>query len=483
MEVRRPIGGGQMTIDGYGPDTVGPAGYDEVVGQLLAFQPGVLDAADALVREHPRAPLARVLRAYLGLMSTEADDARAARAGFLPWLAAADLSDLYPRERAHVAAAAAWLDGDMATAGTTLRELTRLWPRDPLALMVGHQIDFLRGDAVALRDRVGGALDAWRADEPGYGYLLGMYAFGLEETGDYGHAEEVGRAAVELRAADVWAIHAVVHTYEMRSRFGNGVRYLDERRADWTTGNFLNVHNSWHYCLYLLEAGDVPRVLEIYDAVIDNTAEQQVAMEMLDAAALLWRLYLAGVDLTPRWRILADAWAPKMGRAHYAFNDMHAAMSYVGAGRIGDARRLVTAREAYVADPFLDGETNHAMTRDVGLPVLAAVLAYGTGDYDTVVDLLYPIRYRFNEFGGSHAQRDALQKTLVEAALRAERLEIARELLSERIALRPCSPFNWLGRARLAERVGDLASAAAARGRAGQEIKASGLAEGPGPVA
>jgi tetratricopeptide (TPR) repeat protein len=472
-----------MTVDGYGPDTANPAGYDDVVNQLLAFQPGVLEAADALVAEHPAAPMARVLRAYLGLLGTEPDDARAARDDFLPWLAGHGVADLLPRERAHVRATTAWLDGDMAGAARVLRELSQLWPRDPLALAVGHQIDFFRGDATALRDRIGGALGAWREEEPGHGFLLGMYAFGLEESGDYERAEEVGRAAVQVRASDVWAIHAVVHTYEMRGRFGRGIRYLDERRDDWTAGNFLNVHNFWHYCLYLLEAGEVPRALEIYDAVIDNTAAQQVAMEMLDAAALLWRLHLAGVDLTPRWTVLAEAWTPKMARAHYAFNDMHAAMSYVGAGRIADAGRLVAARERYVADPTRRGETNQSMTRDVGLPVLRAVLAFGTGDYDGVVDLLYPIRYRLNEFGGSHAQRDAMQKTLVEAALRAHRYDIARTLLSERISVRPCSPFNWLGRARLAEQVGDLAAAAVARGRAGEEVKAAGLAEGPGPVA
>jgi tetratricopeptide (TPR) repeat protein len=472
-----------MTLDGHGPQPPTPAGYDDAVAQLLAFRPGVLDAADALPLERPDAPLARVLPAYLRLLGTEADDAREARDAFQPWLRTVDAADLHPRENAHVQAVSAWLDGDMSGAGRTLRALTREWPRDVLALAVGHQIDFFRGDAAALRDRIGGALGAWRGDEPEFGYLLGMYAFGLEEAGDYARARDVGDAAVARRPDDVWAIHAVVHTYEMRGHFGEGTRYLDARRADWTEGNFLNVHNFWHYCLYLLEAGETARALEIYDAVIDNTAQQQVAMEMLDAAALLWRLYLAGDDQGERWRVLADAWSPKMARAHYAFNDMHAAMSYVGAGRIGDAQRLVESRERYLADAGRTGETNHAMTRDVGLPVLRAVVAFGAGRHDEVVDLLWPIRYRLGEFGGSHAQRDAVQKTLVEAALRAHRYDIARTLLSERISLKPCSPYNWLGRARLAEQVGDLAAAAAARERAGEEIKAAGVAQGPGPVA
>ncbi|CAM5242914.1 tetratricopeptide repeat protein [Streptomyces tanashiensis] len=75
-------------------------------------------------------------------------------------------------------------------------------------------------------------------------------------------------------------------------------------------------------------------------------------------------------------------------------------------------------------------------------------------------------RRRLDEFGGSHAQRDALQKTLAEAALRSGRHDMARVLISERTALRPDSPYNWLSRARLAASVGDAARAAVARDRA-----------------
>ena len=35
---------------------------------------------------------------------------------------------------------------------------------------------------------------------------------------------------------------------------------------------------------------------------------------------------------------------------------------------------------------------------------------------------LLPIRTRVHEFGGSHAQRDAVERTLLEAAIRAGRL-------------------------------------------------------------
>jgi hypothetical protein len=91
-----------------------------------------------------------------------------------------------------------------------------------------------------------------------------------------------------------------------------------------------------------------------------------------------------------------------------------------------------------------------------------------------VVDLLHPIRHRVNEFGGSHAQRDAVQRTLLEAALRDGRRDVARVLVSERISVRPCSPYNWLKQAALAEAVGDGAAAAVARGRAGELARSGG---------
>ena len=55
--------------------------------------------------------------------------------------------------------------------------------------------------------------------------------------------------------------------------------------------------------------------------------------DMVDASALLWRLYLRGIDVSERWQPLADDWAPFAEDGFYPFNDVHAAMAFVGAGR------------------------------------------------------------------------------------------------------------------------------------------------------
>jgi tetratricopeptide (TPR) repeat protein len=447
------------------------AHYDRAVDELLHFRAEVVAASDAALAEDPTFPMGAALRGYLGLLTTEATDAAAAReylAGYQP------PSSLLPREKAHIDAVQLLAAGNFHGAGQALRELTVEYPRDALALLVGHQIDFFTGDAATLRDRVGAALSSWHPDDQHYPNVLGMYAFGLEEAGHYDRSEDVGREAVERDRRDVWGIHAVVHTYEMQGRFGDGIRYLDARLDDWSTDTFFNVHNWWHYGLYALEAQNVGRALEIYDTVLHGPKSTGVAMELLDAAALLWRLELAGVGEPRRMAELAEGWQPIMAEPFYSFNDAHAVMAYVGSGQFVLAEGLIANRVEWLRTAH-PGVSNHEMTARVGLPVCQALLAFGRGQYEQVVELLYPIRGRVNEFGGSHAQRDAVYKTLVEAALRSGRAPLARALVSERLNVRPCSPYNWLKQAEVARALGDEGAAVAA-GRHAEALVADAIA-------
>ena len=409
--------------------------------------------------------MGRLLGAYLGLMSTEEGAVSQAREALGRYAAPdADESALQPRERAHLAAARRWIGGDMAGAGALLGAISIEYPTDLLALSAGHQIDFFRGDAIDLRDRIGRALGAWRGEDPRTGFLYGMYAFGLEECNQYGQAADAGSRAVDANPDDVWGIHAVVHTYEMRGDIPHGVLFMRDRRADWAGGNFLNVHNAWHYALYLLQADDVAGALGVYDTVLHHGQSDDVALELLDATALLWRLYLEGTPAGGRWRPLAEAWARILAPGFYPFNDMHAIMAFVGTGELDRAREVVSALERVVAegDPKTTG---WVMTSAVGLPVCRSLLHFGTGLYDLVLTELMPIRTRVHQFGGSHAQRDAVERTLLEAAIRAGRTDLASALVSERLANRECSTYAWSKRALLLARGGDTAGAAAATAR------------------
>jgi tetratricopeptide (TPR) repeat protein len=429
--------------------------FDRAVGQLQRFQPEVVELATKLATEHPDFPLGNALAAYLSLTSTDAGDVPDAAAA----LDGARRDGVTGRERAHLAAADAWVAGDMAGAAKLLDRLVVDHPRDVLALTIGHQIDFFTGAAPNLRDRVARSLPAWSEIDAAYGFVQGMYAFGLEECGSYDRAEALGREAVDRNPDDVWGIHAVVHTHEMRGEIDRGVAFLDEHRTSWNDGNFLNVHNGWHYALFMLELGDAAGALRIYDELLSNAVSEKFVLDMVDASAMLWRLWIDGVDVGDRWAALADVWAEKPEQPFYVFNDMHATMSFVGAGRLDDAEAVVERLERYAAEPDDGLVTNKMMTRDAGLPACRGVLAFARGDDRACIDALWAVRPRLHHFGGSHAQRDAVQRTLLVAALRAGDDAMAHALVGERLGERPVSVWTWQREAERRRAAGDAAGA------------------------
>jgi len=342
------------------------------------------------------------------------------------------------RERAHLAAAHAWLDGDFAGSIRRYGDILLEHPHDLLALQIAHLGDFFLGASSMLRDRIAQVLPLWSRDMPGYGHVLGMYAFGLEETGAYSRAEETGRRALEVNRRDPWAVHAVVHVTEMQGRAREGIEFLAAREPDWAPDNGFAFHNWWHLALLHLDLGEHSRVLELYDQRI-RPGGSQVPLAMIDASAMLWRLQLRDIDIGSRWSELAEDWAPCVEHAYYAFNDVHAVMAFLGARRFDLAHRTIAALERKAGER----DTNAMMSRDVGLPLARALLAYAEGHYGEAVDLLLPVRAIAHRFGGSHAQRDLIHLTLLEAALRAGQGRLARALSAERTERKPASIFNW----------------------------------------
>ena len=90
--------------------------------------------------------------------------------------------------------------------------------------------------------------------------------------------------------------------------------------------------------------------------------------------------------------------------------------------------------------------------RRTAVPLIEGFVAFWRGDYQVAAEHLHGARYIANSFGGSHAQRDVIDWTLTEAAIRAGRKDLAEALANERAALKPHSPVNrwFLERARLA---------------------------------
>jgi hypothetical protein len=128
------------------------------------------------------------------------------------------------------------------------------------------------------------------------------------------------------------------------------------------------------------------------------------------------------------------------------FADVHAAMTALRADDGAEYDRLLSAMQDTAA---AGGEAAPAYL-DIGLPVVRGVAAYQRGAYGEAVDHLLPARYDLWRMGGSHAQRDLIDWTLTEAAVRAGARDLALALAHERLGVRPDSQPNqrFLVRAR-----------------------------------
>ncbi|ARP93815.1 tetratricopeptide repeat protein [Bordetella genomosp. 13] len=409
--------------------------YERAISLFHGYYGDPVGVIDQALAEDPTFVMGHLLRA--GMLITASDQCVEAMLRQSVEAAEGLAGIANDRERQHTAAARAWLDGDFSGALRRYADILAEYPHDVLALQVGHIGDFLLGRSSMLRDRVAGVLPVWSSDMPDFGYVLGMYAFGLEETNLYAQAEAHGRRALDLNRRDPWAMHAVAHVMEMQGRVEEGIALLNGRREDWESDNMLAVHNWWHLALFRLDQDETAEVLDLYDHSLRETSTGQV-LDLIDASAMLWRLMLRGVDVGHRWHELAQVWQARGGMGYYAFNDVHALMAYLGAGDGAAAQELTGAMEAAARGR----STNAMMTRDVGLPVAHALTAFMSEDYARTVDLLRDVRLVAHRFGGSHAQRDVLALTLVEAALRDGARGLAKVLTAERMALKPASNGN-----------------------------------------
>jgi hypothetical protein len=415
---------------------------------LMVFDAPPLAELDAAMAADPGWCLPHVMKAGFLLSLTEPALLTEADAHLSHARALA--AEATPRERTHLEAQQRVLEGRW-------REALRLWdgllvehPCDALALQWAQLWDFYRGDAPALRQRPARALPDWDEADPLYACVLGLWAFGLEECNLYPQAEEAGRRALALDPGVPWAVHAVTHVMEMQGRFEDGAAWLRQHQPHWAEGNGLACHLWWHKALFRLEGMDLVGALRLVDTHFTGAA-MQITLNRVDAASLLWRLHLLGEDVAAHGRALVDGWTmPDDEAGHYAFNDVHRVLALLVAQELPRAEAWL-ARCAERALSATDaGRDNHAMAREVGLPLMRGLIALARGDADGAADLIAPVRGQAARFGGSHAQRDLIDLTLLAAAADGGRRSLGRALLNERTMAKPASPLTRHWAARLA---------------------------------
>jgi tetratricopeptide (TPR) repeat protein len=410
---------------------------------LLAYMGMRVDIGDRLkgcFAADPEMPMALVAKgAFLKMFATAKMDGMA-RETVVTARHVFERRGATEREHRHLDALAAWARGDMEGACALWDAILVDHPRDVLALKLAQLNRFYIGVPTGMRDAFARTWHAWDEAVPAYGFIAGSYAFGLEEAGDLDRAEALGRRAVEINPADVWAAHAVAHVHESRADPAAGLAWLDGLRDQWAEVHNFKHHAHWHRGLFALDSGDADRALAIFDAdVWTDTVEDY--LDLSNGASLLWRLAEQGASLGDRPGRVADL-AERLAFNHaLAFSDCHVAVALALDGR-------VEMLSSFLAD--LDKAARRAagtqarVLEHVARGLCDAAAADAAGEAGEACALLLAARHSLHRIGGSFAQRDLFERMLVANAIKAGRVPLARALISERLEVRPGD--SWAGR-------------------------------------
>jgi len=405
----------------------GVALHNRAVGNLVALSGDPGRDAAAAAETDQFLVLARVLQVYLALYETTSEGRCRARALLRDLDSVGDRAPR--REVLHLRAARFWAEGEWSRAAGALERALLLHPRDLLALKVAQDLYLLLGDRRNLRDVAARVLDAWTPTLAGWGYVQGIYAFGLEENAEYRRAEERARVALDADRRDVWATHALAHVFEMEGASREGIAFLTSSAEQWTASWFA-VHNWWHRALFHLELGEIDQALAVYDGPM-RSGRSATVHDLADGASLLWRLWLWGIDVSTRAKELASEMEAQLGDPVHVFNDWHAVMAFGLAGR-HDAVAFLVQRDQERAVG-----TNASAVANAGRRLLDGFAFLAEGLAGQAVDRLRDIRSVANVVGGSNAQRDVIDLTLLAAAARSGNGALVRALTTERVARKP----------------------------------------------
>ncbi len=397
--------------------------WNDIVRGIVAHAASVGPNLQRLLVAKPDFALGQAIRGFACMLLARSEMNEIAKEAHTAAVKAAPGTS---RESEFVKALGEWLNGAPTRAASRLQMVMDQNPRDALAMKLIQAIHFMMGRSKEMRASVEGVINKWN-DHPALGYLLGCHAFTLEETGEYDRAEKVGRHGIALAHDDAWGLHAVAHVYDMTGRASEGLAFLKGRESSWSHCNNFRFHVWWHKALMQLDLGDYQAALDLYDR--DIRAEQtDDYRDVSNAASLLSRLELEGVDVAHRWDELADVSERRATDGCLAFADLHYLLALCGGERDDAAAKLI-ARMASAKTEFC--ETQRIIAHP-GLRMARGVQAFAAGEYASAWIHLRDARADLQIIGGSHAQRDVFQRICIEAAIRGGYIAAAQSLLEER---------------------------------------------------
>ena len=395
-------------------------GYD----LALTLYPGAVEAFERALTADPGFARAHAGKAQVLMREGKAAVARAALA------AAKDVAaGLSAREAGHIGFF------DLAFAGRTDAAIAALhthltaWPRDALMVASAANPNGLIGGSgrIGQKHQIAALMDSLA---PHYGddyWFLAYHATALSEDGQLAAARPKIERSVVLNQRNAHAAHGFAHVCYESGDPDTGRDFLSSWLATYPRDGAFHGHLSWHLALFELAAGHWPEALRLYrDAIALDRHSGGPQQKMTDGTAFLWRSELAG---QPRdavaWRAMYDHANSALPRPGARLADLHVILALAV---MGDDASL-DAHTRQMEDLAREGRYPSGSY----LPVLSrGFVAFERGDFSAAIEALAPLAGENERIGGSRAQHDLIEFTLLKAYLNAGRLEEARRLLGAR---------------------------------------------------
>jgi tetratricopeptide (TPR) repeat protein len=402
--------------------------YRDGVDRILSAWYGAGDAFDRAIVEDPAFALAHIARARVHQLNMESTEARTMAAQARQLAAAATR-----RERQHVEIMAAVIEGQPRAALSGAEQHLDEFPRDApiFSLLLGaFGLYAFSGRA----DHDAARLTICQRHARHYGedwWFLTYLGWSHTEAGNVGAGRTVTEQAIALRPENGNAAHALSHALFEQGDTEASRTFLSGWLPAHERASYLHGHLSWHVALVALQAGDLDAALRIYEERVKPSDSGYPPLNVFtDAASLLWRLSLAGkAGLEPYWQEVAaygDRFFPRAG-AH--FFDVHYALVAAAAGSEVLETRLAELEALEANGRLAPGSSAIGLCR--------GIRAFAAGDNDNAIRILEPLMPEVVRVGGSHAQRELWEDTLIVACLRGGRGDKAAKIIANRLHRRP----------------------------------------------
>jgi uncharacterized NAD(P)/FAD-binding protein YdhS/tetratricopeptide (TPR) repeat protein len=341
------------------------------------------------------------------------------------------------RERSFVAAVEARIRRPGPEASAQLLTHIRRYGEDALAVSIAVP-------TIAFGGATEVPQEAWSLVEglaPAYGsdwWYAGMLAFIRQEQERWDEAAELSERALAEVPSSGHAVHARAHVYYETGDHDAGLGFLDPWIDSCGRAASHRAHFAWHAALHELAMGDDVAVRRRYAAQLAPPAVSGMRA-LVDSASLLWRAQLEGAwdGAIPIEQVLSAVDPLLMERPRTSFAALHVAVARAAAGDAAALSRLAAHARS----------TGEPVMVTVVAPVAVALQHLVTGRPDRAADGLTAVLPTLWRVGGSAAQREVVEDTLLYALIEAGRCEPARQLLQRRLDRRP-SPRE---RVRIAE--------------------------------